>query len=54
MNGVFAGALQKILGSIEGIEDPEPLGGQGLALGQLFLRGLLAEQSPAGIRKCST
>ena len=46
---VLAGALQKILGAIEGVQDPEPLRIQGLPGGELLLGGLLAEQGPTGI-----
>jgi len=49
MNGVFACALQEILGAIKGIENPEPLRRQRLALCELLLRGLLTEQGPVGL-----
>ena len=49
MDGVFASALQEILGAIQGIEDPQPLRRQRLAFGELLLGGLLAEQRPVGL-----
>ena len=53
MNGVFTCALQKILGAIKGIKNPKPFGRQGLALRELVLGGLLAQQCPVRIGKCS-
>jgi len=49
MHGVFARALQEILGAIEGIEDPQPLGIEGFTGGELLLGGFLAEEGPARI-----
>ena len=46
-------AVCEVCGSIEGVKDPEPLGGQRLAFSQLLRRSLLAEQSPTGIGECS-
>jgi Ca2+-transporting ATPase len=48
MHGVFACALQKILGAIKGIQNPQPLGIEGMAWRELLLGRLFAEQDPAG------
>ena len=48
MHGVLARALQKVLGAIQRIEDPQPLGLEGHAGGELLLGGLLAQQGPGG------
>ena len=49
VNGVFPRALQKILGAIEGIENPKPLGRHGLAFRELVLGRLFTEQGPVGL-----
>ena len=51
MHRVFAGALQKILGAIQRIENPQPLGIERLTGRELLLGGLLAQQRPGRIRK---
>ncbi len=53
MHRVFAGALQEILGAIEGIEDPQPLRRQWLPRLQLLAGGLLAQQRPGRLGKAS-
>ena len=43
MDGVLTAARKEILGAIEGIEDPEPLGLKGTAVAELVGGGFLAE-----------
>lgn len=47
MHGVLAGALKKVFGAIEGVEDPQPVVGDGL-IGRPLARGFLAEDGSAG------
>ena len=51
MHGVLAGALEEILGAIEGIEDPQPFSIQRFPGCELLSSGFFAEQSPWGIRE---
>ena len=48
MHGVLACALQKIFGAIKGVQNPQPLGIEGMAWRELLLGRLFAEQDPAG------
>ena len=51
MHRVLAGALKKILGAVQRIEDPQPVGRKTLAgwqVSQLLLGRFLAEQGPIG------
>ena len=51
MNGIFTRSLKKILGSIQRIQDPQPLRLQRLSFRELFLGRFFTQQCPPGLGK---